>query len=458
MEEIKNINESTTENTESVNETSEENGKVSSTDYKIIIDMIKEVDEQYKSLKESLDTMVNSTYGVKSIILDKILPYVKEEIANLSDTEIRDFLNKYLIDNEDNRYNEMEKDELIEVMTSIKSASLVLLTTKKEADELKESSNDLLKDYFNYMTSDKIKKSREKRLEAMREALELEQDELKKKKIKNMIDVMESTLNFSFIKSRFEKFGSKELEAIRSGFFDYSRGSYNIDRYKSKISKFGYNKDIYKYFFNIEENFLAKKYSPFNNLFLFIYMRMVAYSDPYDKNDKMMVQSLTGALANLIYHKFNSLENEQYFISVISDVIDQFINNEEFDYVTYFKENNTTYEEHPARIEARENYEKRQKDLLIKSLSDLNVSGIDENLSIDELKEIYNREYKKLVDSQIETNKQENELSIDEAEEVLDSEEDTTIDPCLKIKKNSLYGEIKNTNDSEDFASVDSNK
>ena len=44
-------------------------------------------------------------------------------------------------------------------MTTIKEASLVLLSTKAEAKEIKESSSDVLKEYFNYMTSDKIKKS-----------------------------------------------------------------------------------------------------------------------------------------------------------------------------------------------------------------------------------------------------------------------------------------------------------
>jgi hypothetical protein len=307
--------------------------------------------------------MVKNTYGLKPDVLDMILPYNKDDIPNLDSEVIRDFLNKYILDETDTRYTEMLGEGLVQVMTEVKDASLVILSTKKEADEIKESSADVLKEYFNYMSSDRVKKSREKRLETMKKALELETNEVEKKKIQKMINTIESTLNFSFIKDRFEEYGEKELESIRYGYFTMKSGSYIIERFKNRIYKFGYNDNIYKMFFNIEENFLPKKYSPFNNLFLFIYMRFVAYADPYNKNEKMMVQALTGAMANLIYHKFDSLEGEQYFIHVITDVLDLFVNNENFDYTEYFKNHNTTYEDHPARKELEATHDSRRSNL-----------------------------------------------------------------------------------------------
>lgn len=439
MEEVKNISdvdENTTENDQ------KETEKISSSDYKIIIDMIKEVDEQYKTMKSTLSDMVKYTYGLNPDVLDMILPYNKDDISSLNIDEIKEFLNKYLIDNTDTRYNDMDDNQLIETMVSLKDASLVLLTTKKEADEIKESSNDVLKEYFNYMTSDKVKKSREKRLEAMKKALELETNEIEKNKIQKMINTIESTLNFSFVKERFNRLGHKELENIVEGYFSMNKGSYIIDRFKSKISKFGYNVDIYKYFFNIEENFLPKKYSPFNNLFLFIYMRHVAYADPYNKDDKMMVQALTGAFANLIYHKFESLESEQFFIQVITEVLDMFIN--DFDYTDYFKENNTTYEEHPVRKEVEANHEKRRKEALINMLKNMNISTFDESMSADELQEIYNRETEIMIKNQIGDEKYE-ELTIEEADEVdMDNDEVNLTPNIKKVKLSSVYGEINN--------------
>lgn len=446
MEEVKNVQE-----VEEVTSETNETEKMSVSDYKIIIDMIKEVEEQYNSLKETLSAMVQHTYGVKPEILDMILPYNKDDIPTMDSEVIRDFLNKYIVDENDTRYTEMLGEGLIDAMTEIKDASLVLLSTKKEADEIKESSADVLKEYFNYMSSDRVKKSREKRLEAMKKALELETNELEKKKIQKMISMIESTLNFSFVKSRFDEFGAKELESIRHGYFTMKAGSYIIDRFKSRIPKFGYNTDIYKYFFNIEENFLPKKYSPFNNLFLFIYMRMVAYADPYDKNDKMMVQALTGALANLIYHKFDSLEGEQFFIQVITDVLDLFINEESFDYVEYFKENNTTYEEHPARKEAEAMHETRRKESLLRMLANMNITGFDSSMTADELQEIYNRETDLMIKNQVSSTCEESELTIENSEDVDVNEEEsdvTTITP--KFEKNSVYGVMGNPSTDEE--------
>lgn len=432
MEEVKNIQEVEESTTETKPEETE---KISSSDYKIIIDMIKEVDGQYNMLRDTLSAMITNTYGLSADVLDMILPYEKDQIQTLSIDEMKEFLNKYLLNSADTRYTDMESDALIETMNTIKDASLVLLSTKKEADEIKASSSDVLKDYFNYMSSDKVKKSREKRLEGMKKALELETNEVERNKIQKMIDTLESTLNFTFVKQRFIDLGEKEIESILDGYFSLDRGSYIIDRYKQKISKFGYNDVIYKYFFNIEENFLPKKYSPFNNLFLFIYMRQVAYADPYNKNDKMMVQALTGALANLIYHKFDSLESEQFFIQVITEVLDLFLNKEGT--LEFFKENNATYEDHPARKEAEASHEKRRKESLIRMLNNMKITDFDDSMSADELQQIYNRETELMIQNQIKPSSDDEELSIEDSEEVV-------LEPTIKIKKNSVYGEMGN--------------
>ena len=446
MEEVKNTP-VVEENTPETKPTETE--KITSSDYKLIIDMIKEVDEQYETLKNTLSEMVKNTYGLKPDVLEFILPYTKDQICTLEPDEIKAFLTQYLIDETDTRYSEMSDTDLVETMTMVKDASLLILTTKAEADEIKESSNDVLKEYFNYMTSDRVKKSREKRLEGMKKALELETNEVERNKIQKMINTIESTLNFSFVKTRFEEFGDRELESIKHGFFTEQKGSYVIEKYKAKISKFGYNPDIYKYFFNIEENFLPKRYSQFNNLFLFIYMRQVAYADPYDKNEKMTVQALTGALANLIYHKFDSLESEQFFIQIITEVLDLFMNNEDFDYVEYFKENNMTYEDHPARKQAEAAHEKHRKESLLRMLTNMKVdsNSFNADMTADELQEIYNQESELMIKNQVKLNTDE-ELTIEDSEEVEIEDGCVNIEPKLHLS--STYGEMGNPSNDEE--------
>ena len=394
-------------------------------EYKLIIDLIKEADEHYNSVKQTLYSMTESEHHLKSEVFEMILPYSKDMIPDLSEKEIKDFLSSYTLDEFKDFYENKNKEELLEVMNTVKDASLVLLSAKQESDEIKKDGSGILKDYFNYMSSDKVKKSREKRLETMKEALKMETDETKKKSIEKMINTIESTLNYSFVLDRFNKYGEDELYNIKLGFFDKSKGSYIISRYRERIKQFGYNEEIFKYFYNIEENFLASKYSPFNNLFLFIYMRMVAYSDPNNKYDKMMVQALTGALSSLVYHKFDNLESEQYFIHIISDVIDKFINSKKCDYVEYFKENNTTYEEHPYRKRFDKEANEKRREVLIDKLKKLKINNYSDDMTLEELEELYNKERELMIKNQIPKKEEEKDLEvsdIEEAEEVQVSE------------------------------------
>ena len=188
------------------------------------------------------------------------------------------------------------------------------------------------------------------------------------------------------------------------------RGSYVINRYKDKIVKFGFDANLYKYFFNLEENFLSEEYHPFNNLFLFYYMRFVAYSDPYKEEDKVYVLSLTSAIANLIYHRFpkdkkevddsaidesNVNAAEQRFIKILEKFASFFEDQRE-----YFFENNTMRPGHPIREEMTAKREMERKAELIKKMSELNITGYDENMSANELQEYFNSKLDEVIEQQ----------------------------------------------------------
>lgn len=389
-------------------------------DYKSILDMIKSMDEQLKSLKDMSTGLIRNTYHLKTEILDDIIRYTKKELEEMEIDKIKEILIPYTIDSEDiDDINQMEDDEIRKEIIEIKNSSLVYLSAKVEADNLKNESNDILSEYMNYMTSDKAREAKKKNLETMKKSLDTESSEKNKKEIQDMINVMESSLNYDFLYYRFNELKDKEVDNIKEGFFNNKKGDYIMTRTRNRLRMFGFKEDMYKYFLNIEETFLDEKYHPFNNLFLFIYSRMIAYSDPYNKKDKIFVNAINSGLASLIYHKFESTEQELYFKKVIMNILDHFMDDRD-----YFIENNTTYENHPTRIAFESENKDKMKSYFIKELNKINVTDIDENLDEDQLKELYYEKYNELVLSQVEEyNKEKKE---EENDEITESDGETS--------------------------------
>ena len=188
-------------------------------------------------------------------------------------------------------------------------------------------------------------------------------------------------------------------------------------RFYKKMKMFGFKQDLYTYFLNIEETFLDERYHPFNNLFLYIYARMIAYSDPYNKKDVMFVNAINSGLASLIYHKFESTEQELNFKGIIMGIDDYFMGDREF-----FEKNNTTYEKHPERIEYEAGKEDALKKFYIEKLHSLDVTDFDESLPSKELKAIYEDKYNTLVSTQVEEYDKEQKEKEESAEEVMKPE------------------------------------
>ena len=288
------------------------------------------------------------------------------------------------------------KDEMIDTFKIVKNMSLLLLSSQKEFNDIKNQSTEIMDEYLNFMSSEKVKIAREERLSKMKYLLEKEENEFEKKKIQKMIELIESSKTFDFIYDRFNKYGDKEVDNIVDAYLNERKGDLIIKKYSSKIKQFGYNPEIYRHFFNIEESFLPEEYWDYNNLFLFIYMRMVAYSDPYKDADKIFVRALTGAIAELFYHKMSS-EDEQKFIEVIKSVDNHFENKKDI-----LAENNTTSPNHPVRQEAKKSIEERRLIALKKKLKDLKYTeNIPEDITADELQKKFDQYVEELIDKQI---------------------------------------------------------
>lgn len=379
-------------------------------DYKVIIDMTREMEEQYKMFKDLVVTSIHDNYGVEEDILEALIPYTKEYVSEMDIDIIRNFINKYsatdtpatqvivsnaISDEEGPDFNKTDVEIIREAFINIKEQSIQLFTMKSEVDGIRNDSQSILKEYIEYASSEKVRVKRAERLESMKAAAAKMEDGPEKRSAERMIKVMESTQNLSFIFSRFNEMGDKEVKSIVDSFFSTRKGAYIVNRFKKVITKFGFGDSLFKYFFNLEENFLDEKYIPFNNLFLFIYMRFVGHADPYNNSDKMYVQALTSSMANLVYHRFEASTLENSFIDTVKTVLDKFM-----DYREKFVNENTTQPNHPQRIAADNRRNQERRTALINKMQELQITGYDENASADELQQYMNTKLEEMIQAQ----------------------------------------------------------
>ena len=103
-----------------------------------------------------------------------------------------------------------------------------------------------------------------------------------------------------------------------------------------------------------------------------------------------------------------------------------------------------TYEEHPARKQAEAAHETHRKESLLKMMAQLKVDSnkYNQNMTVDELQELYNQETEMMIKKQMKKDESE-ELTIEDSEEVDTGDGPVNIEP--KIQKNSIYGVMGNT-------------
>ena len=125
-------------------------------------------------------------------------------------------------------------------------------------------------------------------------------------------------------------------------FFSERESKYLIEKYTKIMNAYGFTADIYRAFLNIEETFLPSEYHVYNNLFVLWVLRYISHMDRYSKTDKYMLSSIMMSLSNLIYHRFDSEEDEKAFLANIMKLEDYLT---EYGYYDKFKEENSSY--HP---------------------------------------------------------------------------------------------------------------
>lgn len=372
--------------------------------------MLDELQDMYKSMVDMTDNSLKSNYHCRDNVYEVLSVTMIDDIDTMSFDELKNFVNSFsdadkfqeeYVNMVSNRYPFEEMDihknlnipekpdtfkgyliqqiklmwEMICKVNLIKSQVIEL---KTQLVESRTNASDKFDDKTNIVRSEIIDK-----LKA--DLANVEDGDPKKKEIEVKIRIMDNCTTFSFLFNRITdpKIKEKERDVIKRGFFKVSEGSLIMDKYKSKIKKFGFGGDIVPHLLGLEELFLSEKYHPFNNLFLFNYMRYTAYADPDNIEERMYVQAITDSLVSLVYHRLTD-EKRDYLISIIEKFDNLFLYDKD-----KFIEANTTNPDHEYRIE-------RDKGTREKITAYLNENGIEysDNMPLRQLQELYSNSFK----------------------------------------------------------------
>lgn len=381
-----------------------------------VLNQMGEIRNTVDILKESIHEQVKQRYGVNEAIFNDILGFDYEEIDDVDVNKLRSFLSQFTDTESLNALNEKDDNAIYEEMKDIKKLSLLALSMELEALDMEESISEELKDMTPDLSS---KATTNERIKQLQEKSDASDDDKEKSRISNVIKTLESTLDFSFFVERISKLGEEELQRIIEGFLYPTKGEYIMKKYQNKIGKFSISSDVFTHFMNIEESFLDDEYEPFNNLFLFMYIRYIAFADPHNKKDRVFVSSLTSAISSLKAHNFADQQDEEDFKNFIKSVLDNFM-----DYKDLFIEHNATYKGHKVRQEHDAKVNEAKRKIAIEECLKFKFE-YDENLSTDELVEYVNDEKDKMIRKQVEAYREREHINdIDDTED--DSEDEDT--------------------------------
>ena len=399
-------------------------------DYKIIIDLTREMKDSLKDAREKVHNSLKDRGYIVPDVLEDMVILSDDDIETGDVNKLITYIKDHLIDADmyDELFGSLSDDDIRENIKDIRERFISVHSIEKEYHNIINESKDILEEYFNYINSNRVEDSIKKRLEIMKSMKDIDDNisSSNEKKIK----ILEKTLDLSFITD------DLNINRVANSYFKDNLSSYDVKKFESKIRKYGYNDTIYTHFLDIEETFLGEKYHPFNNLFLFIYMRYVGHSDPYKDSDGLYVRSITGAISNLIYHRFTSTENEKEFITFIENILDRFI---DAGYTEQFIEKNTSYRGNESNIKAMQMLEDQKRDLVTRKLK---YYGIDysDDMSLNELMELFDSKYNEL----------EEKVCADKEEEIDTIKERYNVDDI-----NNAINNIKNSEDNEDEGSED---
>ena len=428
-------------------------------DFKNLNGIVKQMDDQIKLVEEVTDSNITELYGLNIGVKDVIKGLSISTIETMEEYELIRKLHDGGCDdgviNSLRELNNMVEDgeetkPFVEYLRGIFKDIYESIEALNELYEEKEKINTQISEatdnYFNFVNSDEYQEKKNKKIAEIKEKAEAETDIIKKKKLLSNIEKLEKSESLEFLFERIEKLGDKEISNIVDVFFNKRRSELVMEKFKSRLPKFGYNSDIYKYFFNFEEKFLPEEYHDLNNIFLFVVMRYISFGDTNSDKDSAYTSSVLLKMYNLLYHKYPNKEKEDAIINIIKRMDDYFL-----PYIDKFKEKNITSPNHPERIARDEAYEEKIRVMLIASLENEGIK-IDKPMETEEMRKML-KEVMEAKQNQTDDKKEDYSEIIEKAseipEEVKNSEFSKMMDEITSTDEYNELEEMKNSIDIE---------
>lgn len=351
------------------------------------------MNEQLQILDNLVTTEITSIYGLDNRIRPALEKIHFSKIPEMTDEEVKTFL-KENGDEDSNieslrKAQETAKEEWVDkpfydfcrhALGSIKESLINIKKLERDRDTLSTNMKEIEDNYFNYVNTKEYKENKLKKIEEMEKEAENETDSVKKGQILRNLEYMKNAETLKFLTEYTDEKGQRAVDNIADVYFNHQRSSLVMKKFAVRIPKLGYNKDIYKFFFNLEENFLPEEYHAFNNLFLFHVMRTISFMDVDSKRDNLYASAILVKLYNLVYHKFGNQESEDEFVEFIRKFDDLFMEK----WKDKFEANNVTNPKHPERIKKDEEAAKRKRMMTIAELKNRDIEP-DTSLDTDTL-------------------------------------------------------------------------
>ena len=365
--------------------------KSNTTSVREIMDMARDA---YNNTLNETTRLMKATYGINPAYLKDAVKFSLEDLEGYEGEAIQKMYDLYYTGEEE--YKETDLAKMREALVNCKKLSNTAFQTKEEYDKIQEIYDESVDTEWKRRNSKEYKEATLKRLDTWREELK-QLDPVKDSKtirdLRGKIEFLESTVTLDFIVDRIQHVDTEKASIIRQ-FFSEREGGYAKNRCIQRSPKFGFDANWYKYFFNLEENFLPEEYHVFNNLFLFNVMRFVGYQDPYSVKERGMVQSIINSLTGLVYHKFEDHSMEEMIIKLIEQYDSYFM-----DYKEKFETDNTTHPNHPIRLAYSKKLEADKRNEIMASLQKFELP-VPENvaeMSVQELHKYFNHAMEEMV-------------------------------------------------------------
>lgn len=316
---------------------------------------------------------------------------VREKYDNTNSDSEKSITEEWFEEHYDELKVDLIKMNLVKICKDIKS----LDASKKEIDDLVKQADDLTEEYQKFMCSPEYEQKKQEQIDKLRKELDeyvensknTDGERFEIRRMGKKLDELEKIRDLSFLNERLKTYGDKEASMIVRTYFDPKKSSYAVEKFKKNLSMVGFNPNIYRYFFNIEENYLDEKYSVYNNLFLYVVIRYIGWRNAAVDTDKAYIRAIVSAMSKLIYEKFNEKQKED-FLNLIKETLSYFK-----DYHDKFEKENILHKNHPRRIEREQKEQEAMRKLIFDTLkkngrTDEEIEAM-KDYSMERLKEAY---------------------------------------------------------------------